>query len=96
MERKIVKLENCVFLQESHGAVLEFDFGATVVGGKNVTMADGQIECGSLPDRVRISKRVTVHLPGEPDVTVHKAQPDDAGMARIRCGRLRADKERQE
>ena len=52
LEREVVKLQDRVFLQESHGAVLELDFGTALVRSEDVSLADGQIQGGGLPRRV--------------------------------------------
>src|SRR5437016_5445225 len=92
VERKIVELQDGVFLEESHGAVLEFHFRAALVRGKNVTLADRQIQIGGFPRCAGIRKRVAVRLAGEANVALNEAQADDAGMAGIRRGGMRACK----
>ena len=87
IEGKVVELQDRVFLEESHRAVLELHFRAAVVRGKNIALADGQIQPGGFPACVSVRQRVAVGLPGESHVALNKAEADDAGMARVRhCG----------
>ncbi len=93
IQGKIIELQDRVFLEESHGAVLEFDFRAAFIRRKNVALADRQIQTGVFPRGAGIRKRVAVRLAGESNVALDEAQADDAGMAGIFRGWRRAYEE---
>ncbi len=86
VEGKVVELQDGVFREESHGAVLEFHFRAAFVRGKNVSLADGQIQPSSLPRCGGVRERITVGCRGEPDISLHQAQADDARVAPAATG----------
>src|SRR6266851_872273 len=94
VEGNVVELQDRVFSEESHGAVLEFHFRAAFVCGKNITLADRQIQPSGFPRCGGVRERVAVRLPGEPDVALNETQADDAGMAEVRRGGVRAHEER--
>src|SRR5882762_1184357 len=48
IQGKVVEFQDRVFLEESHGAVLEFHFGAAFVRGQNVSLPDGQVQPSGL------------------------------------------------
>lgn len=93
VERKIVKLENRIFVQKSHCAIFKFNFGAAVVGSKNVTLAEGEIGFRFFPNGFLIGERVAMSVSSETHVTLHKAEANDAGMAGI--GESGADAQRE-
>src|SRR6267142_7104513 len=95
-QREIVKLEHRVFFEEGHGAIFEFDFRPPLVRGKDVPLADGQVQFGALPSCLGAGQRVAMRLPGEADITLNEAQADDASMARIRSDRLNSSPKRTE
>src|SRR5207245_5067771 len=90
IQGKVVELQDGVFCEESHGAVLEFHFRAAFVGGKNVSLADRQVEPSGLPSCRGIGEWVAVRSTSEPDIALTEAQADDAGMAGIRPDGMRA------
>ena len=96
LERKIVKLENGVFVEKGHSAILKFDFGTAIVGGKNVTLADRQICLGLLPDSLLIRERVSLGLAGKAHVTLNEAEANDPGVAGAGECRLDADGKNEE
>ena len=86
--RKIVKLNESVAAEKSHGAVLKFNLGTTIgVGGERITFADRQIQRSDFPGGFGILKRVLVEFTGETDITLDQAETDDAGMTRIGLSR---------
>jgi len=96
IQGKIVEFQDRVFLEESHGAVLEFHFGAAFVRGQNVSLADGQVQPSGLPGCRGVVEWVAVRFSGEADVALNEAQADDAGMAGIRRSRMCAQERYQQ
>src|SRR2546429_8278214 len=80
VEGKVVELQDRVFLEEGHRAVLEFHFRATFVRGQDIALADRQIQPSGLPHCFGVRQRVAMCLPGESDVALNETQADDAGM----------------
>ena len=95
-QRKVVKLKNRVFLQESQRAVLKFHFGAPVVGRENVALSHGQVQRGPVPVRLRVGQRISMRFCSEAHVAGDHAEPDDAGMARARGSARPAQEQRYE
>src|SRR5260370_9330949 len=63
VQGKVVELQNRVFFEESHCAVLEFHFGAAVVRGKNVSLPDRQVKPTGLPCRFGVCQRIAMTPP---------------------------------
>jgi hypothetical protein len=93
VERKVEKLNNGVLVEESHGAILKFDFGAAIVRGKNVALADGKIRLRRFPNRLLIRERVSMSFSRKAHITLDNTQANDAGVARIGDRRLDAGRE---
>lgn len=83
IERKVVKFENGVCVEKGHRAIFEFDFGATVVGGQNVALADGQIGLRFFPNGFLIGERVAFGFARKAHIALNEAEADDACVARI-------------
>ena len=94
VEGKVVELQDRVFLEEGHRAVLEFHFRATFVRGQDIALADRQIQPSGLPHCFGVRQRVAMCLPGESDVALNETQADDAGMTGIRSGGMRTHEQR--
>ncbi len=94
IEGKVIELQDGVFLQESHGAIFEFHFGAAFVRGENVSLADREIQASGFPCCFGITERVAVRLAGETDVALNEAQSDDAGMAGVGLGGMCTERKR--
>src|SRR6266852_9040259 len=95
-QREVVKLEHRVFFEKGHRAIFEFDVRPPLVRGKDVPLADGQVQFGGLPSCLGAGQRVAMRLPGEADITLNEAQADDASMARIRSDRRSSSTQRTE
>ena len=93
VERKVEKLNNGVLVEESHRAILKFDFGAAIVRGKNVALADGKIRLRRFPNRLLIRERVSMSFSRKAHITLDNTQANDAGVARIGDRRLDAGRE---
>src|SRR5271168_1819022 len=86
IESEIIKLQDGLFAEKGHGAILEFHFGAAVIGGHDVAFADGKIGFGGLPGNgLGIGQRVASNITGETHIALHEAEANDAGVAGI-CG----------
>src|SRR5258708_10892767 len=96
IQGKVVEFQDRVFLEESHGAVLEFRFGAAFVRGQNVSLPDGQVQPSGLPGCRGVGEWVAVRFAGEADVALNEAQADDTGMAGIRGSRMCAQERYQQ
>lgn len=96
IERKIVKLKNCVFVEKGHRAILKFDFGTAIVRGKNVALADRQICLRLFPDSLLIRERVSLGFAGKAHVTLNEAEANDPGVAGAGECRMDSDEKNEE
>lgn len=82
IQRKIVKLENGVGIEEGHGSIFKFHFGTAFVGGEDVTLADGEIRLGLFPNRLCIGERVAMGFTSETHIPLDHTDADDSGVTR--------------
>src|SRR5260370_30892052 len=94
IERKIVELQDGIFLEESHGAVFKFHFRAAFVGSKNVSLANWQVKARGFPSCGDVGEGAAVPFPREADVALNHAQAGDAHMPGIRRDGMRSSENR--
>jgi len=88
IERKVEKLKNGVLVEKGHGAVLKFDFGAAVVRGNHVPLADRQVGLGLLPLCRLVSEGISMGLSRKAHIALHETEPNDTGVAGVCGGRM--------
>ena len=92
LERKIEKFENGVFVQESHGAIFKFDFGAAAaVRGDYIALADGQVRLRRFPYGLLIGEGVAVGVAREAHIALDDAEANNAGVTGVGSGGLRLE-----
>jgi len=62
VQRKVVKLENRVFIEKRHRAILKLHLGAAVIRGQHVALTDGQIGLGRFPLCFLVGERVAMRF----------------------------------
>lgn len=92
LERKVVELKDGVLVEESHRAVLKFDFGPAVVCSKHIPLADGEVGLRRFPDCFLVRKRVSVSLSSKAYIALNETQANDTGMTGIGGRRMDTDK----
>lgn len=87
VQGKIVELKNGVGAEESHGAILKFDFSTAIVGGENIALADGQIGRGGFPNGLLIGEGVAMSFAREAHIALDETEANDSCVAGVsRCG----------
>ena len=87
VQRKIVKLENGIGVQEGHRAIFEFDFcPATITGREHIALTNGQIERSGFPQGFGVGDGLVVKFTSIANIALDQAETNDANMAGIgRC-----------
>src|SRR5262249_27211186 len=84
-QREIVELENRVLCEKGHRTVLEFHFGAPLVCGEDVALANRQVEFGSLPRSFPTGRRDAMYTPSKTHRALGGAERDYTGARGVRA-----------